>query len=143
MNREAHCATRAGDQLEYFVGVCLATLAGLSARIIGFDRDRAFYPTVLVVIASYYALFAVMAGTMQGLAAEILFIVLFVALAVAGFLKSLWIVVFALLAHGVFDLFHHELVANEGVPEWWPGFCFAYDVTAAAFLAWIAGRKAA
>jgi hypothetical protein len=26
---------------------------------IGFDRDRVFYPTLLIVIATYYALFAI------------------------------------------------------------------------------------
>jgi hypothetical protein len=34
-------------------------LAGL-ATVVGFDRERAFYPTVMIVIASYYVLFAAM-----------------------------------------------------------------------------------
>ena len=29
------------------------------------------------------------------------------------------------------------LVANPGVPDFWPAFCGAYDVTAAAYLAWL------
>jgi hypothetical protein len=28
------------------------------AVMVGFDRERVFYPTVLIVIASYYVLFA-------------------------------------------------------------------------------------
>jgi hypothetical protein len=39
-----------------------------------------------------------------------------------------------LAAHGVFDLWHGEIIANPGVPTWWPMFCSAYDVTAAGFL---------
>jgi hypothetical protein len=33
------------------------------AALVGFDRDRAFYPTLQVVIASYYVLFAVMSDS--------------------------------------------------------------------------------
>ena len=39
----------------------------LLATVVGFDRDRALYPIVLIVIASYYGLFAIMAGSMQAL----------------------------------------------------------------------------
>ena len=38
------------------VGALLAFAVGLLATVIGLDRDRAFYPTVTIVIASYYAL---------------------------------------------------------------------------------------
>jgi hypothetical protein len=35
------------------VGVVLAFTLGLMATAVGLDRDRAFYPTVTMVIASY------------------------------------------------------------------------------------------
>jgi hypothetical protein len=41
----------------------------------------------------------------------------------------------------MFDSVHGELIANPGVPAWWPAFCLAYDVTAAAYLAWILSRR--
>ena len=44
------------------VGALLAFAVALFATITRLDRDRAFYPTVTIVIASYYALFAVMGG---------------------------------------------------------------------------------
>jgi hypothetical protein len=31
--------------------------------------------------------------------------------------------------------FHPAVIANPGVPVWWPGWCLAYDVVAAAYLA--------
>lgn len=65
----------------------------------------------------------------------------FFALAVAGFRTSLWLVVAALAAHGVFDFFHHRLIRNPGVPPWWPGFCLACDVLAAVFLALLLLRR--
>jgi hypothetical protein len=36
----------------------------------------------------------------------------------------------------VLDFFHARLVANPGVPVWWPAFCLTYDVAAAGYLAW-------
>jgi len=50
------------------IGAVLALLVGLSATFIGLDRDRAFYPTVMAVIATYYGLFAVMGGSPQAFA---------------------------------------------------------------------------
>ena len=51
----------------YAIGILLALFICLFARSVGFDRDRAFYPTVLAVVASYYVLFAVMGGSTQAL----------------------------------------------------------------------------
>ena len=45
--------------MEYLIGVILTLAVAAFAAVVGFDRERAFYPTVLIVIASYYALFAV------------------------------------------------------------------------------------
>ncbi len=46
--------------MEYRIGLILAVAVAGSAIAIGLDRERTFYPTVLMVIASYYVLFAVM-----------------------------------------------------------------------------------
>jgi hypothetical protein len=51
------------------------------------------------------------------------------------------IVVTAFAAHGIFDLVHAHLYANPGVPVWWPAFCLAYDVVAAAYLGWLLASK--
>ena len=119
------------------VGALLAFAVGLFGTTSGFDRDRAFYPTVTIVVASYYALFAVMGASTNALVIESVVGAVFVAAAVAGFRSSLWVVVFALAAHGVFDLVHGAVISNPGVPAWWPTWCLAYDVTAAAYLAWL------
>lgn len=120
--------------MDYLIGVVLALAVGVSASGLGLDRDRAFYPTVMIVIASYYALFAAIAGSAHTLAAESLAIGAFLALSLAGFKRSLWWVVAALLAHGVFDFLHRHLIPNPGVPAWWPAFCLAYDAAAALYL---------
>jgi hypothetical protein len=59
------------------------------------------------------------------------------AIAVAGFKRSLWIVVVALAGHGTLDLIHGALISNPGVPSWWPAFCLTYDISAAAYLTWL------
>jgi hypothetical protein len=111
------------------------------ARYVGFDRDRAFYPTVMIVIASYYVLFAAMSGSVQTVVVESVVMTLFAAAAVAGFKSSTWIVVVALAGHGVFDAVHGYVIENAGVPVWWPAWCLSYDVGAAAILAWLIRRE--
>ena len=119
-----------GASLALAVGVLLGTTLRL-------DRDRAFYPTVTIVIASYYVLFAVMGASTHTLVLEALAGAVFLLSAVYGFRSSLWFVVAALAAHGIFDLVHDSAIPNPGVPAWWPEFCLAYDVTAAVYLAWL------
>ena len=121
--------------MEYAIGLILGLAVARAAAIIGFDRDRAFYPTVLSVIASYYVLFAVMGASGRTLVAEIVVASVFFLLAVVGFKTTLWVVAAATVGHGVFDFAHHSFIDNPGVPHWWPGFCLAFDVSLGAFLA--------
>jgi hypothetical protein len=116
------------------VGIGLAVTVAALARLVGFDRDRAFYPVVLTVIASYYVLFAVMAGEKAGLWIELVVFALFAAAAILGFRISLWIVVAGLAMHGVFDFARDPLLSGNGVPAWWPTFCLGYDLSAALAL---------
>jgi hypothetical protein len=125
----------------YLVGVVLALAVGLFATLAGFDRDRAFYPTVTIVVASYYALFAVIAAAMNALVLESAAFLIFLLLSVLGFKRSLWIAAGALSGHGVFDFVHAHLIANPGVPTWWPGFCGAFDVVAGGYLALLLRRS--
>jgi hypothetical protein len=123
--------------LAYLVGGLLAFGVGGLGTVVGLDRDRAFYPTVMVVIASYYALFAVMGGSTHALLIEAAVATVFLAVSLVGFKLSLWFVVAALAAHGILDLFHGQLIANPGVPVWCPAFCLAYDEVAAGYLAFL------
>ena len=123
--------------MEYLIGLILALGVSFGTSAIGFDRDRSFYPTILIVIAFLYGLFAVSAGSMHALLAEAFPMILFVLAAVIGFKTRLWWVVAGLIAHGLFDFVHHGLITNPGVPPWWPGFCMTYDVTAGIYLAFL------
>jgi hypothetical protein len=121
--------------MEYAIGVIIAAAVGLFAGVIGFDKERGFYPVVLIVIAAYYILFAAMAKSTNALLAEAFPMLLFAEIAGLGFRRTPWIVVAGLALHGVFDFIHHAVITNPGVPAWWPGFCLAYDLTAAVYLA--------
>ena len=123
--------------MPYVVGIVLALGVALFARRLGFDRDRAFYPTVLIVIGSYYVLFAAMGASVHTVLLELLVMAAFSIAAVVCFTSSAWIVVAGLAGHGVLDLFHGNILENPGVPAWWPAFCLAYDVGAAGGLAWV------
>jgi len=127
--------------MEYLVGFGLAVVVCAFASLVGFDLDRVFYPTLLTVVATYYILFAVGGNSTQALAVESLIATGFLALAVAGFKKNLWLIVAALAGHGVFDFFHHLFIPNPGVPVWWPGFCLSFDVLAGGFLAVLLMRR--
>lgn len=123
------------------VGILMALGVGIMATLLRLDRDRAMYPVVMIVIAFLYVLFAVIGGGGQVLVIELAAASVFVALALVGFRTSLWLVVVALAAHGVFDAMHPHLYVNPGVPPWWPSFCAAYDVVAAAYLAWLLASR--
>jgi hypothetical protein len=121
--------------MSFQIGIALALAVSGYATAMRLDRDRAFYPTVLVVVASYYVLFAAMSGSGRAVAVETLIAGGFVVAASVGFRRSLWLVCAGLAAHGVLDAVHPRVVTNAGVPAWWPAFCGAYDL-AAGYLAW-------
>ena len=121
--------------MEYIVGISLALFFCAAAAGLGMDRERVFYPAVVIAVASYYLAFAVVDGRSGVMLSEVAIAAVFIAGAVAGFKYSPWIAVVALAGHSVMDGFHHHLVHNTGVPQAWPGFCMTFDVSAAAFVA--------
>jgi hypothetical protein len=126
--------------IAFVSGIILPIFVGVCAMVIGLDRDRAFYPTVMCVIACIYVLFAAMSGEVRTVIPESLIAVVFLIVATMGFTRNSWWVVLALAAHGTLDVFHGSIVSNSGVPVWWPAFCATYDIVAAGFLAWTLRR---
>ncbi|HSH96345.1 MAG TPA: hypothetical protein VK968_19515 [Roseimicrobium sp.] len=88
--------------MEYVIGIAAAVGVGLFATVIGFDKERSFYPVVLIVIAALYLLFTAMAGSADTLVAEAIPALVFVAIATLGFRKTPWFVVAAYLAVLIF-----------------------------------------
>ena len=121
--------------MEYLVGITLALFFCTAVAGLGMDRERVFYPAVVMTVASYYLAFAVVDGRAEVMRSEVAIAAVFIIAAVLGFKRNPWIAVVALGGHGVMDAFHHHLVHNSGVPRSWPGFCMTFDVTAAILVA--------
>jgi uncharacterized membrane protein HdeD (DUF308 family) len=110
------------------VGVLLGIAIAALAKFTRFDEERSFYSTVLVIIASYYVLFAVLGGSSHALVWELLIAVAFSTVAIIGALFLPTLVGIGIIAHGLFDLVHDMIIENPGVPTWWPAFCGSIDV---------------
>jgi hypothetical protein len=110
------------------VGVFLATGIAALAKFTRFDEDRSFYATVLVIIASYYVLFAVLSGSSLALIWELVIALAFSTVAIIGALFLPTLLGIGIMAHGLFDLVHDMIIENSGVPTWWPTFCGSIDV---------------
>jgi hypothetical protein len=124
-----------GSPLALAVGAALALLVALFAHAVGYDKDKAFYATVLTVVGSLYVLFAVMGGAGWGILPEVAGFAVFAALAALGFRAGQSIVALGLALHGVFDFARYAFLPAPGAPTWWPAFCGAYDIVAAVGLA--------
>lgn len=124
-------------------GVLLGLVVAGLATCLKLDRDRSFYPTMLSFIATYYVLFAVLGGSDEIVLLELFVAIAFISAAIAGFKRSLWIVVIAIFGHGIFDIIHYLVIDNAGVPAWWYGFCVGFDVALGIWLtALLTWRKA-
>jgi len=124
------------------IGVVLALGIVVLGRLSGLDRDRALYPVALIVIAAYYVLFATMGGA-QALASELIAATVFSVVAIVGFRTSLWWVAAGITGHGVFDwVVHPRLIANPGMPVFWPAFCGSIDVALGILIAILLLRRA-
>jgi hypothetical protein len=94
----------------------------------------AVYALGLVLIAAVYIGFAVADGRGRVLAVETVVASVFVVVAAVAVTVSPWLVVAGLAGHGLKDYWQHRtrFVANT---RWWPPFCAAVDVVAAALIA--------
>ena len=126
--------------LPLLIGAGLAIVLAIGARITRSDQDRSFYPTILIVIATYYVLFAFMSG--EGIVEEIVVASLFSIAAIAGGMALPVVVGIGILLHGVFDFLRPILITNSGVPAWWPAFCGGVDVLLGAWVIWISFKGA-
>jgi hypothetical protein len=112
----------------YVVGILLAVAVALLGRVTRFDNDRSFYATILVIVASYYVLFAIIGHSTDALVGETAIATVFVVVALFGALRFPLLVGIGIAVHGLFDLVHHVIIQNPGLPPWWPAFCMSIDI---------------
>lgn len=116
------------------VGLAVGLGVSVFGACAGLQREKGFYPVVLIVVASYYLLFAAI-GDPKAFVFEAPLMAMFVVVAVAGLKVEPWLLVGGLLAHAGLDLGHGLAPVNGGMPAWWPAFCGMADVALAGWLA--------
>lgn len=121
--------------IAFGVGVLLAIAIGAFAKVTAFDRDRSFYATVLIVIATYYVLFSFI--SFEAIFIEIVIASVFSIVAVVGAFRWPLLLGLGIFAHGLFDFTHGQLINNSGVPMWWPAFCAGVDVVLGAWVIYL------
>ena len=127
--------------LPLLIGAGLAIVLAIGARITRSDQERSFFPTILIVIAAYYVLFAFMSG--ESIVEEIVVASVFSIAAIVGGAMLPVLVGIGIFLHGVFDFLRPLFISNSGVPAWWPAFCGGVDVLLGAWVIWLSFRGAA
>ena len=127
--------------MEYWIGLFSGIAVAALGAFVGFDRERTFGATIVIVVAFYYVLFAVMGGSARALTDECLVAGGFTLLSVIGFRRNYWLIPISIAGHGVFDFFHGWFIDNPGMPVWWPGFCMTIDLFLGVWLAWLTRFK--
>ena len=112
--------------LPAFFGAALGCATLILARFVGMTRERSLFPSALIAIASFYVVFAIETGQANVIILNVFVTMLFILLAIFGFLKSLWFVVFGLITHGVFDA-TYAFSGMSPAPDWWGVFCIVID----------------
>lgn len=112
--------------IAFSIGVVMAITLAIFAQVTKFDRDRSFFATLLIVIATYYILFSLI--SFEAVLTEIVIASVFSLMAIAGAIRWPILIGLGILAHGIFDFTHMHLINNSGVPEWWPAFCGGFDI---------------
>ena len=114
-------------------GVAIGLFQAFSPLAFFWLEPALVWSMALVLLASVYVGLAVADGRTVVVATEIAITSAFVIVATLA-IKSPWLGVIALVAHGIKDLWQHRthFVANT---RWWPPFCLIVDFVAAAVIA--------
>lgn len=125
------------------VGIVLTVLAIVVLRLAGPRWVRLERPLMAVFLAGMPVIYlgdAIRHGAPRGwLAVEVGGLVLFLALAVLGLVRSPWFLVAGILGHGLlWDSWHHGSI--DYVPDWYVASCLHVDVCAAAWV-WVRMRR--
>ncbi|GAB5494324.1 MAG: hypothetical protein Phog2KO_45390 [Phototrophicaceae bacterium] len=119
---------------EIAFGVGLAGAIVLFAQFLTDEQTIEFFAIVLAVIASIYVGFALSDGRLREIAIEVFTAIIFGICALAG----LWVFPIALpigyIAHGFWDMVHHQHGIKTKVIDWYIPFCVVVDWLLGAYL---------
>ncbi len=118
----------------FITGIILTAIVLFLSHATGLYKSRGVYPVTLMAIAIFYIVFAAEHQGREGVIFQSLIAAIFFVLAFAGYVKSLWLVVIGLGAHGIFDVIYHGKDSNPA-PDWWGPLCLGADLLLALALA--------
>ena len=108
-------------------GVLIAASTILGMKFGDTENKPWAYPLVLSLYPLFYFGFAIYANDQAALIQEIVYALpIFLICIITAFKNikySALLLAFGYIAHGVYDVFHHLLFINAGMPIWWPEFC--------------------
>lgn len=121
--------------LELFLGVVAALVTLVSFRYMKSSNEANLYKIALIVAAFIYVCFSLQSGNLAWVLVETGGIILFTAIAIAGFQLSPWLLVVGWLAHPIWDFSLHSSTTTPFVPGWYPTACVGYDLVIAVYVA--------
>jgi hypothetical protein len=115
-------------------GVAIGILQAFSPVGLWWLDGALVWAISVVIIAAIYIGFAVADGRPRVIAVEVAVATAFVVISAIAVTVSPWLVVIALVGHGIKDLWQYRtrFVANT---RWWPPFCAVVDAVAATLIA--------
>jgi hypothetical protein len=129
------------------IGIIVGFIVAIPMTIIPTNKflrprnEKKFYSLTLIPIAFFFVGFAYYYGDLTALHAEITGVIIFVVLALLAQFMATWILIYAYLAHGLWDLLHEIFLAGIGdgipwtqVPPGYAAFCLVYDVIIAVYI---------
>ncbi len=125
------------------VGIIIAIPGTIMAvrRFLGPRGEKIFFSLTLIPIALFYIGFSYYYGDLTALHAEIVGLIIFTVLALLAQFMASWILVWAYVAHALWDVLHEVFVGMIGgaipwtqVPAGYAAFCLAYDLIIAFYV---------
>jgi hypothetical protein len=129
--------------MDYMFGIILASMTMSLANLLRDSNRDLFHAFVLMMVGLAYVVLAYYSGTKTVLYREVLIALVFFVVAVFGYCKGLWYIVFGFVVHAAYTVYHPQLFPLERLPVWWQPFGYAYDITMAVWLSFIAARHGA
>lgn len=118
------------------LGLLLAFIAIAMAKDLKLPL-RAF-ALALAALPAFYMMFALLVGDLAALGLELLYGLPFIGIGILcyrrGFKASGFLVAALWALHAAYDVYHPMLVANAGVPGWYPVLCLGFDILIVSYL---------
>ena len=115
-------------------GIAFGLFQAFSPRAFFWLEPVVVWALSVALIAAVYIGFAVADGRTTVVAVEVIVASAFVVMAALAIRSAPWLIVIALVGHGIKDSWQQRthFVANT---RWWPPFCLVVDFVAAAVIA--------